>query len=107
MVKDKTNLEKSTNLKRDSKNSGFAVTALILGICALVLFWLPFIGWIFWVAAVIFGILGIIDSGKPGKKGKGLAIAGLILGIVAFLLYLIIVFVIGIMFLGSMTAMGR
>jgi competence protein ComGC len=55
-----------------TKTSGLAIAAL----CTALL--LPAIGGLL---GIILGILGIKDASKPGKSGRGLAIAGLIIGI--------------------------
>lgn len=76
---------------------GFGTAALTLGIIGFILIigWLfgplailiPLailrIGWIFGALAIIFGIIGIA---KDDSKGSGMA--GLILGIIALLLYI-------------------
>ena len=59
-------------------NSGFAIASLILG-----LVWFCGIGS---VLAVIFGAIGLKETKPPeGKNGRGLAIAGLILGVLGML----------------------
>jgi len=60
------------------KTSGAAITSLILGILGCV----PYITGI---GAVIFGIVGLRAARKPGVTGKGLAGAGLALGILSLL----------------------
>lgn len=60
------------------EKSGFAVASLILG-----LLWICGIGSIL---AIIFGAIGLKETRPPeGKDGRGLAIAGLILGIMGLL----------------------
>lgn len=59
-----------------------AVAALVLGIVGFVLGWIPFLGYIPPILAIIFGIIGRKDPGK-----KGMAISGLILGIVALVVW--------------------
>lgn len=55
------------------------IAALVLGIIGVVLCWIPAVGWVGVVLALVALILGIVAV----KKGiKGLGIAGLILGIV-------------------------
>ncbi|HEX8911878.1 MAG TPA: hypothetical protein VF796_05930 [Humisphaera sp.] len=44
---------------------------------------LPLIGGLL---GVVLGILGLIEAGKPGKKGKGLAITGIVLGVLHLML---------------------
>ena len=61
-----------------------AHTALWLGIAALLLGWLPLLGWGLILAAIITGAIGISDT--KNKPGRGHAIAGLILGTISALL---------------------
>ena len=58
--------------------SGFGVAALVLGIIALLLCWIPYVNITCTILAFIFGIIGIVK-----KSGKGQAIAGLVLSIIA------------------------
>ena len=61
--------------------NGFAITALILGIISLLLSPLS-------ILAIIFGGVGIGQTGPNSNyKGRGMAIAGLVLGIVAIVLW--------------------
>ncbi len=55
-----------------------AVLALIFGILGLLLIWLPVVGLVFAVLAIVFYALS-----KNDKAGKTLALIGLVLGIVA------------------------
>ena len=40
------------------------------------------------ILAILFGIVGIIKTGNPSIGGRGMAIAGLILGIIFFIIWL-------------------
>ncbi len=60
------------------QRSGFAVAALPLGIVGLPLFMLAVPS----ILAVVFGILGIRQTGDGSRTGRGMAIAGLVLGLV-------------------------
>lgn len=62
--------------------SGFAIASLIIAITSLLLFWIPVIGLLFALAAVILAIFGII---RTSGGVEGMAIAGLIIGIIALL----------------------
>jgi hypothetical protein len=65
--------------------SGLAVTALVLGIVAMLTFWV----WgaiLFGPAAIVCGILGRKETRGGAKDGEGMASAGLILGIIALVL---------------------
>lgn len=57
--------------------NGYALTGFILSLCGI----LPFIGFIAAILAVIFSALGLKQSSVTGN-GRGLAIAGLVIGIV-------------------------
>ncbi|MFE2773343.1 DUF4190 domain-containing protein [Microbacterium resistens] len=58
---------------------GMAITAIILGGLAFLLCWIPLIGLILSVVAVV---LGIIAARRPG--GRGLSITGIVLGALGF-----------------------
>ena len=60
---------------------GFGVTALVLGIIAVFLCWLPLFGLVLPILALVFGGVGIYL-----QSGKGMAVAGLVLGIITFAL---------------------
>jgi len=60
---------------------GFGVTALVLGIVGVFLFWIPLFGLILPILAVVFGCIGIYL-----QSGRGMAVAGLVIGIVTFAL---------------------
>ena len=65
-------------------SKGFAITALIMGILAIVNSFIPFlnvVSYIFAILAIIFGIIGIVKKG-----GKAMAIVGLVLGGVSLIL---------------------
>lgn len=67
------------------RGNGFAVTALVLGIIALVLAFIPvinIISFVIAVLAIIFGIVGLV-AGKKRHAGKGMSITGIVLGVVA------------------------
>lgn len=72
------------------QGNGFGVTALVLGIVALVPFSLIpginlFTAIPIGLLAVIFGIVALAKAGSRGGKGKGTGGTGIILGILAIL----------------------
>jgi hypothetical protein len=69
--------------------SGYAVTALIMGILSVI----PYLNLITFILAIIFGSLGIkaVNREPHRLQGKGMAIAGLVLGIVFGLLWVIVI----------------
>jgi len=70
------------------RTSGMAVAALVCSLCGII----PFLGLLMALLGIIFGGVGIAQTGKdPYLGGRGMAIAGLVLGIV-FLIGWIIIF---------------
>jgi hypothetical protein len=67
------------------QGNGMAVAGLVLGILALVLFFLTWPSWILAILGIIFGALGISKGNKVGK-GKGMATAGLVCAILGLLI---------------------
>ncbi|WP_157944151.1 DUF4190 domain-containing protein [Blastococcus atacamensis] len=68
------------------KSSGLAVAALVLGIIALVLSWVPIINNMAAVLAVVglaLGIPALVQARKGARSGKGMAIAGVVTSVVA------------------------
>ena len=59
------------------KTNGIAIASLICGVLSCI----PVIN----LAAIVLGIIGIRKSSKPQGSGKGMAIAGLILGVIGVL----------------------
>lgn len=69
-----------------------AVAGMVLGLLALVLCWVPMLNWLLALLGIIFGALGIARAGKVGR-GKGMAITGLVTGLLGGVIGLLIVFV--------------
>jgi len=75
-------------------SNGLATTGGILGIVGFVAGWIPLFGILFGIVlgilAIVFGSIGLSRSGKlPGAMGRGMAITGLVLGILIVILKLI------------------
>jgi hypothetical protein len=66
------------------------VAALILGILGLILCWIPLVGWLGVLLALVALILGIALLVKKDDKNKGFGVVGLVIGGIAFLGGLII-----------------
>ena len=75
------------------------ILSLISGIISIIFGWVPFLMFVPEVLAVIFGIVGIVK-----KSGKGMAIAGIVLGGVAFLLTTMMTLIVAFIFLGELTS---
>ena len=83
------NVTVNTNHETESVSNGLATAGGVLGIIAFLLGWIPlagiFFGWPLGVLAVVFGGIGLSKANK-GYNGKGLAIAGLVFGILTIIL---------------------
>ncbi|MGO8687118.1 MAG: DUF4190 domain-containing protein [Candidatus Dormibacteria bacterium] len=62
--------------------NGVALTSMVLGLVGVVLSWLPIFDFVFAVLAIVFGTLGISSADRRGGAGKGMAVAGVVLGVV-------------------------
>lgn len=70
-----------------TQKSGMAVAAMVIGIIAIVLSFIPVLGFVSFILgplAVIFGIVALVK-----KRGKGQAITGIITGAAGFVIVLI------------------
>jgi len=77
--------------------NGIAVAAMVVGIISLILVWVPFVGFVGGIAAIVLGIIAL-------KKtiGKGMSIAGIVTGAISILCSLVIAF----MFLAGLAILG-
>lgn len=67
--------------------SGLAIASLVLGILSLFLWFIPFIGQILPIAAIVFGAVGLHKIKLDNTlTGKGMAIAGIIIGVVSLII---------------------
>jgi hypothetical protein len=73
----------SGNVQETRASNGFAVTALVCGIVGILIFEI-----ILGPLAIIFGAVGLRRAGRAGR-GRGMAMAGLILGIIDVVLFFI------------------
>jgi hypothetical protein len=65
--------------------NGMAVAGLVLGNISMVLLWVPLLNWVLSLLGIIFGAVGLNKAKRIGGKGKGMAMSGLILGILGAL----------------------
>jgi hypothetical protein len=73
-------------------SDGMAVTAMILGLLAVAISWIPFLGLLGAVAGVVAIVLGPIAMKRikrSGRGGRGMAITGLVTGIVSVVLAIV------------------
>lgn len=68
----------------NGSSKGLSIAALVCGIVGIAAGWLPVFGWIAIVAGIAGIVLGAIGMKKAKANGepKGLATAGLVLGII-------------------------
>ncbi|SEF36775.1 protein of unknown function [Amycolatopsis pretoriensis] len=86
--------------------SGMAVAGMVVGIIALVTFWIPFVDLLLGFLAIGLSWGGMVQSDRPGHTGKGMAIAGLVCGIIAVIPALIVMLFFFGLFAAAGTACG-
>ena len=71
------------------QSNGKALGALICGILAIVFSWLPLVGIILGIVAIVLSVKAVKESGKDGKAtgGKACGIAGIVLSVIALVLW--------------------
>src|SRR3990172_423287 len=82
----------------EDKASGLAITALVLGIVGVVCSWIIVLNFALGIAALVIGIIEFkkISAGTSSPKGRGMALAGIILGVVAIFAAIIYIIVISV-----------
>lgn len=80
-----------------SQTNGFAITALVLGLLSLVMPCFLILG----LGGVGFGIAGMKKASELGDNGRGMAIAGIVLGGISVVLF--VVFVVWVSAYGTFT----
>ena len=76
--------------------NGFGVTALVLGIVGLPFMFACGGGIIASVLTLIFGWLGLKRAQAGVATNKGMAVAGLVLGVIGIVWFVLVIFVFGI-----------
>lgn len=79
-------------------SNGMGTAALVCGIIAVVLSFIPGINWFSWplgILAIVFGAIGWGRANKGRATNKGIAITGLVLGILSFFTLCLISVIIG------------
>jgi hypothetical protein len=66
-----------------SASNGVGTAGFVLALVAALLGWIPVLGWILWIIGLILSFVGVLL-----KKPRGLAIAGLVISVVDFILLL-------------------
>ncbi|MCD9022559.1 DUF4190 domain-containing protein [Cohnella silvisoli] len=69
------------------KTNGKSIAAMVLGILAIVV---PYLGFIIGIIAIIFASISLKEIRNNQEQGRGMAIAGLVCGIVGTAIYALI-----------------
>ena len=85
----------STNANGGRPSNGMGITALVVGIVGLPGMFACGSGIILSVLAVIFGALGLKKANAGQATNKGMAMAGLILGVLGIIWFVLVIFVFG------------
>ncbi|RDI61522.1 DUF4190 domain-containing protein [Nocardia pseudobrasiliensis] len=75
---------------QEQKGRGLAITALVLGIIALLSCWTIVGGILFGLVGVIFGIIALVKSRRGTAAGGGMAVAGLVLSLLGLIAAIVI-----------------
>lgn len=78
------------------KTNGKSIAALVLGILSLLI---PYVGFLLGIMAIIFSSLSLKELKRRYEQGKGLAIAGLVCGIIGTIIYGLLLFIILFVFI--------
>lgn len=73
------------NQSEAKKTNGIGTAGFVLAIIALLLSWVPVLGWILWALGLIFSFVGVF------RQPKGLSIAGLVISCIALIVLIIVV----------------
>lgn len=72
------------------QTNGLAVAALVVGVIALVICWVPFVGALTGIVGLGLGIAALVRSSRLGGNGRGAAVAGTVLSGLALLAGIVI-----------------
>lgn len=67
------------------KSNGIGTAGFVVAIVALLLSWVPVLGWILWILGLIFSFAGVF------RQPKGLSIAGLVISCLALIVLIVVV----------------
>ncbi|WP_187365328.1 hypothetical protein [Cellulosimicrobium cellulans] len=71
---------------------GFAITALVLALVALVLSWVPIVNnlaAVLAVVGVVFGVIALVGAVRKARPGKAMAISAIAVAVVAFVVVIV------------------
>lgn len=76
------------------QRNGFGIASMVLGILSVVLFFIPGLPVVLGVLAIVFAVLGRKRVTRGEANNGGMAIAGLVTGIIGLLIGIVVVIVI-------------
>lgn len=79
----------ASQVPQQKSGGGLAMAALVLGITAIILSFIPLIGFVSYPLAILAIILGFVSLARK-KPGNGQALAGTILGAVALVIAIVV-----------------
>ena len=74
------------------QGNGIGIAAGVCGIVSVALCWIPFVDYvsiILGALAVVFGVIGVRIANRTGGAGKGMAVTGIVCGIVGLAIAII------------------
>lgn len=80
----KNNVQNTIIVKNENKTDGLAIAGFVLSIVSFLCCGSTS------VLGLIFSILGLVNCNKNGKDGKGLAIAGIVINSIMFIVLIIL-----------------
>jgi len=72
------------------EKNNIGLTGFILSIVAIVLSWVPFVGWLCWLLGLVLSIVGLF------RKPKGFAVAGLVISLIGLIIMTLLLGVLGL-----------
>lgn len=78
-------------------SNGMATAAMVAGIVGLLLCWVPLIGFIILLVAIVLGVIGLSNNAAKAGVGKGAAVAGVAMGTVGIVLAIVLSLLIAIL----------
>lgn len=76
-----------------NRSNGAAIVAVVTGVLALLLSWIPLINLVavlLGLVAVIAGVIGLRNASSPGVSGRGKAVTGIVTGVLALVLGILV-----------------
>ncbi|WP_158962146.1 hypothetical protein [Myroides fluvii] len=77
-------------LQQPIEKNNIGLTGFILSIVAIVISWVPLVGWLCWLVGLILSIVGLF------RRPKGFAIAGLIISLIGFIIMFVLLGILGL-----------